>query len=37
MPLNNEVEHSQADLDNYANQLNPDHTEYEHSREGNYN
>ena len=24
---------SQAELDNYANQLNPDHIEFDHSRE----
>lgn len=28
-------DYTQADLDNHANQLNPDHDEYWNSREGN--
>jgi thiamine phosphate synthase YjbQ (UPF0047 family) len=35
MPLDKDAEHTQADLDNHANQLNPNNDEYHHSREQN--
>ncbi len=35
MPLNQDAEHTQADLDNHSDQLNPNNDEYHHSREGN--
>ena len=33
MSWNKSASHTRANLDNHANQLNPDHPEYEHSRE----
>ena len=33
MSWNSDAEHTLADLDNHANQLNPEHYEYGHSRE----
>jgi len=33
MPWNSEADHTQDDLDNHANQMNPDHDEYDHCRE----
>lgn len=33
MSWNRESDHRQADLDNHANQLNPNNEEYWHSRE----
>jgi len=35
MPLNSNYDHSQADLDNHSDQLNPNNDEYHHSREEN--
>lgn len=35
MSLNKDYDYTQADLDNHANQLNPNNDEYWHSREEN--
>ncbi len=35
MALDKDYEYTQADLDNHANQLNPNNDEYHHSREEN--
>ena len=35
MALRDDYEYTQADLDNHANQLNPNNDEYERCREGN--